>query len=248
MKKKEIIMAKKYDYQLKILTPSEAMEIMGFTNSENFVSAISRHLPSRKSQDNEEMFSISDIKSMAKSMDKEISIPEEIKDRCIVYEQEIPTKSKEEEPIKRRLEHPYMEGVKCLENCFHKDDYGICKCGSRCEVYDVQIAPEEDTATKINRSIEVKRANEFQRKREAAQNVYNDGSAKISAVQDILMKQLYAMTAPDLTQDERESAIKTGIAVSNVSKTVLTSFSLQMHSFELATMYGIDKNGVKKLI
>ena len=52
----------------------------------------------------------------------------------------------------------------CLENCFHKDDYGICKCGSRCEVYDVQIAPEEDTATKINRSIEVKRANEFQKK------------------------------------------------------------------------------------
>ena len=157
-------MAKKYDYQLKIITPSEAMEIMGFTNSENFVSAISRHLPSRKSQDNEEMFSISDIKSMAKSMNKEISIPEKIKDRCIVYEQEIPTKSKEEEPIKRRLEHPYMEGVKCLENCFHKDDYGICKCGSRCEVYDVQIAPEEDTATKINRSIEVKRANEFQKK------------------------------------------------------------------------------------
>ena len=27
MKKKEIIMAKKYDYQLKIITPSEAMEI-----------------------------------------------------------------------------------------------------------------------------------------------------------------------------------------------------------------------------
>ena len=248
MKKKEIIMAKKYDYQLKIITPSEAMEIMGFTNSENFVSAISRHLPSRKSQDNEEMFSISDIKSMAKSMDKEISIPEEIKDRCIVYEQEIPTKSKEEEPIKRRLEHPYMEGVKCLENCFHKDEYGICKCSSKCVVYDVELAPKEDVPTRINKTIELKRADEFKQKQEFAQSIYEDGTAKISAVQDILMKQLYAMTAPNLTQDERDAAIKTGLAVSNVSKTVLTSFGLQLQSFELASQYGIDKKGVKRLI
>ena len=241
-------MAKKFDYQKNVITIDEAMEMLGFSNVDKFVSIVDKHIPSHKIDGDIDMYSISEVRSLAKALDKELFIPDEVKERCVMFEKDIPPEKKEEEPIKRRIEHPYMEGVKCLENCFHKDEYGICKCSSKCVVYDVELAPKEDVPTRINRTIELKRADEFKQKQEFAQSIYEDGTAKISAVQDILMKQLYAMTAPNLTQDERDAAIKTGLAVSNVSKTVLTSFGLQLQSFELASQYGIDKKGVKKLI
>lgn len=241
-------MAKKFDYQKNVITIDEAMEMLGFSNVDKFVSSVDRHIPSHKINGDMDMYSISEVRSLAKALEKELFIPDEIKERCVMFEMDIPLEKKEEEPIKRRIEHPYMEGVKCLENCYHKDDYGICKCGSKCVVYDVELAPKEDVPTKINRTIELKRADEFKQNQKIAQSIYEDGTAKISAVQDILMKQLYAMTAPNLTQDERDAAIKTGLAVSNVSKTVLTSFGLQLQSFEFASQYGIDKKGVKRLI
>lgn len=241
-------MAKKFNYQMKTITIDEAMEILGFTNVDKFVAAVDKHLPTHSIDGEVDMYSISEVNAMAKSMDKEISIPSDIKQRCVEYEQDVPKNKTEEETIKRRLDHPYMEGSKCIENCFHKDEYGFCKAGDRCIIYDVNTAPEKNSVAVMRENIATKKANEFEQKRQAAENVYNDGTAKISAVQDILMKQLYAMTAPDLTMEERESAIKTGLAVSNVSKTVLTSFGLQLHSFELAAQYGIDKKGIKKLI
>ena len=241
-------MAKKFDYQKSVITIDEAMEMLGFSNVDKFVSAVDKHIPSHKINGDMDMYSISEVRSLAKALEKELFIPDEIKERCVMFEMDIPPEKKEEEPIKRRIEHPFMEGVKCLENCYHKDNYGICKCGSKCVVYDVELAPKEDVPTKVNRTIELKRADEFKQNQKIAQSIYEDGTAKISAVQDILMKQLYAMTAPNLTQDERDAAIKTGLAVSNVSKTVLTSFGLQLQSFELASQYGIDKKGVKRLI
>lgn len=241
-------MAKKFDYQMKTITIDEAMEILGFANVGSFVVAQAKHLPSHEISGEVDMFSMAEIRSMANALGRVAEIPDEIRSRSIMYEEDIPVVEKEEEPPAKRLEHPYMEGPKCLESCFHKDDYGFCKCGSKCIVYDVELAPQKTVVEVVNDRIERERAMAYEKKREVAENVYSDGSAKISAVQDILMKQLYAMTAPNLTQDEREVAIKTGLAVSNVSKTVLTSFGLQMHSFELATMYGIDKKGVKKLI
>ena len=241
-------MAKKFDYQKSVITIDEAMEMLGFSNVDKFVSTIDKHIPSHKINGDMDMYSISEVRSLAKALEKELFIPDEIKERCVMFEMDIPPEKKEEESIKRRIEHPYMEGVKCLENCYHKDDYGICKCGSKCVVYDVELAPKEDVPTRVNKTIELKRADEFKQNQKIAQSIYEDGTAKISAVQDILMKQLYAMTAPNLTQDERDAAIKTGLAVSNVSKTVLTSFGLQLQSFELASQYGIDKKGVKRLI
>lgn len=241
-------MAKKFDYQKSVITIDEAMEMLGFSNVDKFVSAIDKHIPSHKINGDMDMYSISEVRSLAKALEKELFIPDEIKERCVMFEMDIPPEKKEEEPIKRRIEHPYMEGVKCLENCYHKDDYGICKCGSKCVVYDVELAPKEDVPTRVNKTIELKRADEFKQNQKIAQSIYEDVTAKISVVQDILMKQLYAMTAPNLTQDERDAAIKTGLAVSNVSKTVLTSFGLQLQSFELASQYGIDKKGVKRLI
>lgn len=241
-------MAKKFDYQKNVITIDEAMEMLGFSNVDKFVSSVDRHIPSHKINGDMDMYSISEVRSLAKALEKELFIPDEIKERCVMFEMDIPLEKKEEEPIKRRIEHPYMEGVKCLENCYHKDDYGICKCGSKCVVYDVELAPKEDVPTKINKTIELKRADEFRQNQKIAQSIYEDGTAEISAVQDILMKQLYAMTDPNLTQDERDAAIKTGLAVSNVSKTVLTSFGLQLQSFEFASQYGIDKKGVKRLI
>ena len=241
-------MAKKFDYQKSVITIDEAMEMLGFSNVDKFVSAVDKHIPSHKINGDMDMYSISEVRSLAKALEKELFIPDDIKERCVMFEMDIPPEKKEEEPIKRRIEHPFMEGVKCLENCYHKDDYGICKCGSKCVVYDVELAPKEDVPTRINKTIELKRADEFKQNQKIAQSIYEDGTAKISAVQDILMKQLYTMTAPNLTQDERDAAIKTGLAVSNVSKTVLTSFGLQLQSFELASQYGIDKKGVKKLI
>ena len=241
-------MAKKFDYQKSVITIDEAMEMLGFSNVDKFVSAVDKHIPSHKINGDMDMYSISEVRSLAKALEKELFIPDEIKERCVMFEMDIPPEKKEEEPIKRRIEHPFMEGVKCLENCYHKDNYGICKCGSKCVVYDVELAPKEDVPTKVTRTIELKRADEFKQNQKIAQSIYEDGTAKISAVQDILMKQLYAMTAPNLTQDERDAAIKTGLAVSNVSKTVLTSFGLQLQSFELASQYGIDKKGVKRLI
>ena len=241
-------MAKKFDYQKNVITINEAMEMLGFSNVDKFVSAVDRHIPSHKINGDMDMYSISEVRSLAKVLEKELFIPDEIKERSVMFEMDIPPEKKEEEPIKRRIEHPYMEGVKCLENCYHKDDYGICKCGSKCVVYDVELAPKEDVPTRVNKTIELKRADEFKQNQKIAQSIYEDGTAKISAVQDILMKQLYAMTAPNLTQDERDAAIKTGLAVSNVSKTVLTSFGLQLQSFELASQYGIDKKGVKRSI
>ena len=241
-------MAKKFDYQKSVITIDEAMEMLGFSNVDKFVSAVDKHIPSHKINGDMDMYSISEVRSLAKALEKELFIPDEIKERCVMFEMDIPPEKKEEEPIKRRIEHPFMEGVKCLENCYHKDNYGICKCGSKCVVYDVELAPKEDVPTRVNKTIQLKRADEFKQNQKIAQSIYEDGTAKISAVQDILMKQLYAMTAPNLTQDERDAAIKTGLAVSNVSKTVLTSFGLQLQSFELASQYGIDKKGVKKLI
>lgn len=241
-------MAKKFDYQKNVITIDEAMEMLGFSNVDKFVSAVDKHIPSHKINGDMDMYSISEVRSLAKALEKELFIPDEIKERCVMFEMDIPLEKKEEEPIKRRIEHPYMEGVKCLENCYHKDDYGICKCGSKCVVYDVELAPKEDVPTRINKTIELKRADEFKQNQKIAQSIYEDGTAKISAVQDILMKQLYAMTAPNLTQDERDAAIKTGLAVSNVSRTVLTSFGLQLQSFEFASQYGISKKGVKRLI
>ena len=241
-------MAKKFDYQKSVITINEAMEMLGFSNVDKFVSAIDKHIPSHKINGDMDMYSISEVRSLAKALEKELFIPDDIKERCVMFEMDIPPEKKEEEPIKRRIEHPHMEGVKCLENCYHKDDYGICKCGSKCVVYDVELAPKEDVPTRVNKTIELKRADEFKQNQKIAQSIYEDGTAKISAVQDILMKQLYAMTAPNLTQDERDAAIKTGLAVSNVSKTVLTSFGLQLQSFELVSQYGIDKKGVKRLI
>ena len=241
-------MAKKFDYQKSVITIDEAMEMLGFSNVDKFVSAVDKHIPSHKINGDMDMYSISEVRSLAKALEKELFIPDDIKERCVMFEMDIPPEKKEEEPIKRRIEHPFMEGVKCLENCYHKDNYGICKCGSKCVVYDVELAPKEDVPTRVNKTIELKRADEFKQNQKIAQSIYEDGTAKISAVQDILMKQLYAMTAPNLTQDERDAAIKTGLAVSNVSKTVLTSFGLQLQSFELASQYGIDKKGVKKLI
>ena len=241
-------MAKKFNYQIKTVTIEEAMEMLGFASVDSFVSALERHLPSHKIEGEVDMYSLSEVNAMASSLGRDISIPSEIKQRCVEYEQDVPANKTEEEGVKRRLDHPYMEGSKCIENCFHKDEYGFCKAGDRCIIYDVNTAPEKNSVAVMRENIATKKANEFEQKRQAAENVYNDGTAKISAVQDILMKQLYAMTAPDLTMEERESAIKTGLAVSNVSKTVLTSFGLQLHSFELAAQYGIDKKGIKRLI
>ena len=164
-------MAKKFDYQKNVITRDEAMEMLGFSNVDKFVSTVDKHIPSHKIDGDLDMYSISEVRSLAKALEKELFIPDEIKERCVIFEMDIPTEKKEEEQIKRRIEHPYMEGVKCLENCFHKDEYGICKCGSKCVVYDVELAPKEDAPTRINNTIELKRADEFRQKQEFAQSI-----------------------------------------------------------------------------
>lgn len=242
-------MTKKYDYKMPVIRMEEAMDILGYVTEDKFIEVAEKYAPNHvQISPNERMFSMSEVKAIATGTNKDINIPDEIKERCLETEIEKPKKVEEpEEPVKR-LEHPFMEGSKCLENCFHRDEYGFCKCGDHCIVYEVQTAPTKDIVTRVKENIELSRATSYDQKRELAEKVYDNGSAHIAQVQDILMKQLYAMTAPNLTNDERDTAIKTGLAVSSVSKTVLSSFGLQMQAFNLANMYGIDKNGVKKLI
>lgn len=242
-------MTRKYDYKMPVVRMEEAMDILGYTTQEKFIDVAVKYAPDHvEISPNERMFSLSEVKAIATGINKDINIPDEIKERCL--ETEIDKPKKPEEPVEpvKRLEHPFMEGTKCLEQCFHRDEYGFCKCGDHCIIYDVAIAPQKGVVARVNDELEVSRANTYEKKRQLAERVYENGSAHIAQVQDILMKQLYAMTAPNLTQDERDTAIKTGLAVSNVSKTVLSSFGLQMQAFNLANMYGIDKNGVKKLI
>ena len=94
--KKEEKMTKKFDYQKNIITIDEAMEMLGFSNADKFVSAVDKHIPSHKINGDIDMFSISEVRSLAKSLEKELFIPDEIKERCVMFEKDIPPEKKEE--------------------------------------------------------------------------------------------------------------------------------------------------------
>ena len=47
-------MAKKFDYQKNVITIDEAMEMLGFSNVDKFVSIVDKHIPSHKIDRSEE--------------------------------------------------------------------------------------------------------------------------------------------------------------------------------------------------
>ena len=89
-------MAKKFDYNKKIITIDEAMEMLGFSNVDKFVSTVDKHIPYHKIDGDIDMYSISEVRSLAKSLEKELFIPDEIKERCVMFEKDIPPEKKEE--------------------------------------------------------------------------------------------------------------------------------------------------------
>ena len=55
-------MAKKFDYQKSVITIDEAMEMLGFSNVDKFVSAVDKHIPSHKINGDMDMYSISEVR------------------------------------------------------------------------------------------------------------------------------------------------------------------------------------------
>ena len=207
-------MAKKYDYQMKAITIDEAMEILGYTSVDRFVIDLDKHLPSHAFTEGEvDIYSMSEVTAMASSIGKEVSIPDEIKSRCIVEEIEKKNEIPEEHAVQKRLEHPYMEDGKCLEHCGSRDDYGFCKYGDRCPRYNVSNI----TGLPIVEDVE-------------PDEVSKDNSSSITALEinSILGKVLRDMVDEKKSTKEHDRVMRDSLAVASVAKIALGSIDITM--------------------
>ena len=228
-------MAKKYDYQMKVITIDEAMELLGYNDLVRFVGDVDKYLPTLSIPDSTvDMYSMSEITAMATSLGKEVSIPDEIKNRCIVEEIEKKHEIPEEHAVQKRLEHPYMEGSKCLENCSHRDEYGFCKNGDNCIKYGINYVTERP----LNEPrVEV--------------NSYPPTDSQrvtLMDIQNVLGAQIMALADPNLTDVQREAVSKNALTIASVSKTFMNGIDLSLRSYGLMAVKGVDKNKVRRLI
>lgn len=239
-------MTKKYDYRMHVITKDEAMEFLGFTNEDKLMGCAVKYAGTYVGgvDGSPVMFSYTEVKAMASAIGREVFIPDEVKARCIFGEVDERKPADEGHEPMKRLEHPFMEDHKCLENCEKRDSYGFCRNGDHCTRYNVNTSTSNNVIRRVNEesamnrdSIRAERANV-----EAMQN------STITEVQDIMMWELRRLVNEDCTDKELDRECKRTNAISNLSKNMLMSMDLKLRGYSLMTVGGIDGKGIKSLL
>ena len=229
-------MTRKYDYRMQVITIDEAMELLGYNDLVRFVGDVDKHLPTHSIPDSTvDMYSMSELKQFASSIGKEIAIPDEWKERCLCIEEERKREEKTEE-VEKRLDHPYMEGHKCLESCSHRDDYGFCKQGDFCTKYSVDFS-KKTVVEKIKEEHEIE---------------YSTPEAKpiatLTAVEDVLFQQLLRLADTSKSDRQKEEERRNATVMASTAKVIVSSLDLKLRTYSMMAVSGIDRKALEKLV